>query len=48
MFNHKKNDKYMGINNLEDFYNYIGLSQDSMDKHRKREAEFYFKTRKIP
>ena len=33
----------MEINNLEDFYNYIGLSQDSMDKHRKREAEFYFK-----
>lgn len=33
----------MGINNLEDFYNYIGLSQDPMEKHRKREAEFYFK-----
>lgn len=33
----------MKINNLEDFYNYLGLSQDSVDKHRKRDAEFYFK-----
>ena len=33
----------METNNMEDYYNYFGLSQDDVNLCRKRENEFYLK-----